>query len=242
MHGSAKYITMTDKDADAGFLDGTDASNAFATQLDKEYNLIYELSFTVKPPELKSGDLPSAALKLLYSPAIENGMNDAQALQPFLNKVTELVKFGTGYELDRQADYMQLPINAWIKVYVHQNVQEEITNIATAVQNGFLSHQTASERCPEYPKNGEYSRITGETKEKQEQDLLIDLERQDAQTENTIEEQEAQARINHGKSGQDVNMAPSGRKRGRPNRFDTDKWGNRTDGSEHNWDEWDRRH
>lgn len=241
MHGAAKYVVLNDKDADAGFLNGTDASNAFATQLDKEYNLIYELSFTVKPPELKSGDLPGVALKLLYSPAIENGMNDAQTLQPFLDKITDIVKFGTGYELNKQADFMELPINAWIKVYVHQNVQEEISNIATAVQNGFLSHQTASERCPEFPKNDEYDRITGETKEKQEQDLLMDIKRQDAQTENTIEEQEAEARINNNKGGQDINVAPSGRKRGRPN-YSGKTWDkNRNFLGESNWDDYNKK-
>ena len=73
-------------------------------------------------------------------------------------------------------------------------------------------------------------------KEKQQRDLLFELETQDNQTENAIKEQEATAKIDRGKSGSDVNtghQGGSGRKRGRPNEFHTDKWGNRP--NENNW-------
>lgn len=220
MNGAAKYVTMNDKDASAGFLNGTDASNAFATQLDKSYNLIYELSFTVKPPELKSGDLPGVALKLLYSPAIEFASIDSKHLQPFIDQLVKMTKFGTGYQEDQISDYMTLPVHGEIVPYVHLNNTEMVTNIATAVQNGFLSHQTASERCPDFPKNDEYSRIVEEQKEKQQQDLLQNIELQDAQTENNIEEEEASARINKQQGGSDVNTGngqkKTGAKRGRP--------------------------
>lgn len=242
MHGAAKYITMNDKDASAGFLNGTDASNAFATQLDKSYNLIYELSFTVKPPELKSGDLPGVALKLLYSPAIEFATIDAKHLQPYINDLVRMVKFGTGYQEGQITDYMSLPVHGVIVPFVHQNSQEIITNLATAVQNNFLSHQTASERCPDFPKNDEYSRIVREIKEKQEQDLLQDIQLQDAQTENNIEEEEAQARIDRGKSGQDINTNKKGGKRGRKNRSGKTWDENNNFLGESNWDKFNATH
>lgn len=238
--GAAKLIQMADKDDDAGFLNGTDASNAFATQLDKSYELIYELSFTVKPPELKSGDLPGVALKLLYSPALEAAMNDAQMLQPFVDKLVKMVKFGVGFEENQTATYMDLPINAWISPYIHSNSTEIITNLATAVQNKFISRQTASERCPDFPKNDEYARIIAEEKEKQQMDLLTQLEVQDHQTENAIEQEEATARINHGKGGSDINQ-PKGGKKGRPNRSgkEWDKNGNFL--GESNWDSYNKK-
>lgn len=144
----------------------------FATQLNKSYDLIYELSFTVKPPELKSGDLPGVAIKLLYSPALEVAMNDSQKLQPFLDKLVEIAKFGIGHENNATASIVGLDINAWIEPYTHQNKTELLTNLATAVQNGFLSKQTASERCPDFPKNAEWERILREKKEEDQQDLL----------------------------------------------------------------------
>ena len=235
--GSAKTIMITDPNGKAQFLNGTDASDAFATQLNKSYDLIYELSFTVKPPELKSGDLPGVAIKLLYSPALEVAMNDSQELQPFLDQLLRICKFGIGTDENCVATMVGLPINAWINPYVHSNKTEVITNIATAVQNGFLSKQTASERCPDFPKTAEYERIMREKKEEDQQDLLIELQKQDNQTENAIEEERATAGIHGGKG-----TVRTGRGKGRPRTVDTDHWGNRKDGSEQNWDDWNSKH
>ena len=158
------------------------------------------------------------ALKLLYSPAIEAASNDAQKAQPFLNKVVAMTKYGIGLQENMIATMTALPINAWIEPYVHQNFTEDITNLATAVQNKFISKQTASERCPKFPMPDEFERIMREQKEEQEQDLLMDIARADNQTQNAIEEEEATARINNGQSGQDINTGGggSGRKPGRP--------------------------
>lgn len=238
MTGSVKSIAMNDKDNDAGFLNGTDASDAFATQLNKSYDLIYELSFTVKPPELKSGDLPGVAIKLLYSPALEVAMNDTQKMQPFLDQIVKIAKFGIGYENNSTASIVGLDINAWVKPYVHSNSQEIITNLATAVQNGFLSKQTASERCPEFPKNAEWERILREKKEEDQQDLLIELEKQDNETENAIEEAKQTANIQNGGKGN----VRTGRGAGRPNKSGT-KWDdNRNAPGENNWQHYNQTH
>lgn len=242
MTGAVKSIAMNDKDNEAGFLNGTDASNAFATQLDKSYNLIYELSFTVKPPELKSGDLPGVALKLLYSPAIEAASNDAEKLHPFLNTVVRIAKYGIGVEQDMMASMVELPINAWIEPYVHQNKTETITNLATAVQNKFISKQTASERCPDFPMPDEFDRILREQKEEQEQDLLMDIRRAENELQNNIAEEEAVVAINNGQPGQDVNTGGgSGRKPGRPNKSGKEWDENRNYPGRNNWNPYNRR-
>lgn len=241
MNGAVKSIAMNDTDSDAGFLNGTDASNAFATQLDKSYNLIYELSFTVKPPELKSGDLPGVAIKLLYSPALEVAMNDAQTMQPFLDKMVKIAKFGIGYENNCQATMVNLPINAWVQPYIHQNYTELVTNIATAVQNKFLSKQTATERCPDFPKNDEFNRIMREMKQEQEMDLLSQITLADEQTDNAIEQEEATARINRQQGGNDVNTG-GGRKAGRPNKSGKQWDANGNWPGRNNWDAYNQTH
>nr|DAQ67354.1 MAG TPA: portal protein [Caudoviricetes sp.] len=239
-NGGAKTIQITDTDGDAEFIDGTDASNAFATQLNKSYDLIYELSFTVKPPELKSGDLPGVAIKLLFSPAIEIAENDAKMLHPFLMQLVKMCKYGIGMEQNCMASMTALPIHAWVEVYVHQNKSEMITNIATAVQNGFLSKQTASERCPDLPVTNEIERIIREKKEEQQQDLLMDMQRADNETQNAIEEQEAQAQINAQQSGQDVNTG-GGRKAGRPNESGRQYDSNGNWPGRNNWNKYDNK-
>ena len=230
--GSAKTIQITDTNGDADFINGTDASEAFATQLNKSYDLIYELSFTVKPPELKSGDLPGVAIKLLYSPAIEVAENDAKKMHPFLDQLVRICKYGIGMEEDCMATMTGLPIHAWVEIYVHQNKSEIITNLATAVQNSFLSKQTASERCPDFPVNDEYDRIMREKKEEDQQDLLMDMQRADNETENAIEEAKETARIN----GTSTGNVRTGRGAGRPNKSGREYDSNRNWDGRVNWD------
>lgn len=243
MNGSVKAVVMNDTDSDAGFLNGTDASNAFAVQLNKNYDLIYELSFTVKPPELKSGDLPGVAIKLLFSPAIEVAIVDSQKMSKFIDTLVRIAKYGIGSELNITASMVNLPIIAWVEPYVHQNDTELITNLSTAVQNGFLSRQTASERNSKYSKNDEFARCLREKKEEQEQDLLIQIQQNDAQAQIEIEQQEAQARINRQQSGNDINTG-RGAKRGRPNKSgkEWDENGNNPIDDRNNWGEWNAKH
>lgn len=228
--GAVKYIEIEDKDGSAGFLDKAEVSAAFNAQLKLLYDMIYEQSFAVKPPELKSGDLPGVAVKLLFSPAIEQAIHDAQKLQPFIEDLVYLVKYGYGFEKDCQASLMDLPINAWIEPYIHQNDSELITNLATAVQNGFLSKQTASERASKYSRNDEYARIMSENLEKRKLDAQFELDKMKAETDEAIRQAKAT------QSGADVNTA-NGKKRTRT----TDKWGNKLTG-ENNWERWNSTH
>jgi peptidoglycan/xylan/chitin deacetylase (PgdA/CDA1 family) len=75
------------------------------------------------------------------------------------------VKYAYGFEKNCQASLLNLPINAWIEPYIHQNDSELMTNLQTGVVNGFLSHQTASERASKYSKNDEIQRIMDEDHE-----------------------------------------------------------------------------
>lgn len=236
MTGAVKYIEIEDPDGQVGFMNKADVSEAFNTQLKLLYDMIYEQAFSVKPPELKSGDLPGVAVKLLFSPAIEQAIHDSQKLQHVINGYVRLVKFAYGYQVNEQTSLMELPINAWIEPYIHQNDSELVTNLATAAQNGFLSHQTASERIPKYARNDEYERIIKEDLEKRKLNAQDEVAKMKAQTNEKIEQMKAQKKF--GSKGQDINTGNGGR----PRTVNTDKWGNRQDGSEKNWDEWNRRH
>lgn len=177
MTETIKAVSM-DADADVGFLNKQDASTSFDTQLNNLYKLIYEQSFAVNPPELKSGDLPGVAIKLLYSPAVEYAMKDAQEYNTLIDDMVEIFKHGYGVEIVETSKFNLLSIYAWIKPYIHQNMTELVTNLATSVQNGFLSRQTASERISEYAVAQEWDRILKEEKEKQQADILYELETQ----------------------------------------------------------------
>lgn len=227
--GAVKYIEIEDTDGSAGFLDKAEVSAAFNTQLKLLYDMIYEQSFGVKPPELKSGDLPGVAVKLLFSPAIEQAIHDSQKLQPMLNDCVYFVKYGYGFEKDCQASLMALSINAWIEPYIHQNDSELMTNLQTGVANGFLSHQTASERASKYSRNDEIQRIMDEDLEKRKRDAQFEVDKMKAQTDEEIRKAKATS------GGQDVNTG-NGTRGGRT----TDKWGNHE--GENNWENWNKTH
>lgn len=236
--GAVKYIEMPNSDAEAGFLDKTDVAPAFNTQLSLMYDAIFEQSFGVKPPELKSGDLPGVAIKLLYSPAIELAIHDAHRLLPFLNRIVYMVKYAYGFQINRQASLLNLNVNAWIEPYVHQNDSELMANLAMGVQNSFISHQTASERASKYTKNDEIDRVMREDMQKRKLDAQAKIDEQRAAIEMDIEKQKALARIT---KGQDVN---TGQGKGRPNRSGKtwDKNGNNPIDDKNNWNKWNSAH
>lgn len=232
MTGAVKYIEIADKEGEAGFLNKPDVSEAFHTQLNILYDMIYEQSFGVKPPELKSGDLPGVAIKLLFSPAIELAIHDCQKMQPFLNDLVKIVKYGYGFQENCQASLANLCVNTWIEPYIHQNDSELMTNLQIGVTNGFLSKQTASERATKYAKNDEIKRIISEDIEKRKKDLQEKLDLDKAQTDQEIRKLKAQSQF----KGQDVNTGKGNKNRQRT----TDKWGNHP--NENNWDDYNSTH
>ncbi len=175
MSGAVKAITMAE-DEDAGFLNTPNGSELFTLQLSTLYKLIYEQSFAVIPPEVRSGDMPGVAVKLLYSPAVEFAMKDAQEYQSFLDGMVRIYMNGYGTEIGQISSFNKLEIYSWILPYVPQNDSELINNLAIAVQNGFESRQTASEKIPMIAKNSEWERILKEQKEQQQQDILAQVE------------------------------------------------------------------
>ena len=226
--GAVKYVEIEDTEGAVGFMDKAEVSAAFNTQLKLLYDMIFEQCFGVKPPELKSGDLPGVAVKLLFSPAIEMAIHDSQKLQPFLTQLVRIVKYAYGFEMNCQASLMNLPINAWIEPYIHQNDSELVTNLSTAVQNNFLSKQTASERIPKYSRNDEIERIVKEDLDKRKLDAQFELDKIKKETDEAIRQ------AKETQQGQDVNTGNGRRQR------TTDKWGNHP--NENNWDQYNRTH
>lgn len=177
MNGTIKTIAMGPDD-DAGYLSAQSASESFMRELSELHDRIYEQSFVVTPPELKSGDLPAAALKILYSPAVERGMTDAQEYTPALNGITYLFAYGYGVEMRKSLAFVNLPLRPWIKPYIHQNESAIMSDLAMGVQNGFVSKRTASERASFYTVNTERERLAAEAKEAESADILAQFEAQ----------------------------------------------------------------
>jgi hypothetical protein len=174
INGTVRTISMS-KDDKVSYLEAQSASDSYHKQLETLYKMAYEQAFCVTPPEMKSGDLPGVALKLLYSPALEKAMFDAADWQPFLNEMVKITRFGLGVEKEMTLAFDELPLVYWIKPYVHVNESAVVADLASAVNSGFCSKQTASERISEYTTVAEWERILKEKKEEESADLLYTI-------------------------------------------------------------------
>lgn len=256
----ASKIMILPSDGDIGFLNRQDASNAYKSELDKLEDMIYKQSFAVKTPELKSGDTPGVALKIMYSDAYEKAMNDAHEYDDAVDDMVYIYSWGYGIESEKRLKFINTSIRHYLEPYIHLNLSELINNLNVAVIGGFLSKQTATEKHP-YATPQEWSRIQKEKHDEQMHELLIEEQRleiqsekqvevqeeiSDIQTENQIDVIKAQNEIqdedkdSEGKKTKKKYSVATGRGVGRPRTVNTDKFGNRP--NENNWRKWDQTH
>lgn len=191
----AAKIFLVPSDGKAEFLQRQDASNAYKSQLDELKRKIYEQSMVVKAPELKSGDTPAAAIKLLYSDSYNKAMNETQEFDEVIDRMVDIFSWGAGIEYEVRLKFINLPLSHFCIPFIPISEGELATILATGVQNGFCSKQTASEKFP-YATPQEWSRLTAEKHEEQMNDLLLQEQKLDIQNDAQIELAAAQAKIN----------------------------------------------
>ena len=190
----ASKIMILPSDGEIGFLNRQDASNAYKAELDKLEDNIYRQSFAVKTPELKSGDTPGVALKIMYSDAYEKAMTDAHEYDGAVDKMTNIFAWGYGIESEKRLAFLNTNIRHFIEPYIHVNFSELITNLNIAVTGKFLARQTASEKNP-YATPNEWERICNEEHETQMKQLLLEDQKLEMQAEINVEQQEELADI-----------------------------------------------
>lgn len=190
----ASKIMILPSDGEIGFLNRQDASNAYKAELDKLEDNIYRQSFAVKTPELKSGDTPGVALKIMYSDAYEKAMTDAHEYDGAVDKVIDIFSWGYGIESESRLAFLNTNIRHYIEPYIHLNLSELTQNLNTAVLGGFLSKQTASEKLP-YSTPQEWDRICKEKHDEQMHQLLIEEQKLEIQNDANVEMQEELADI-----------------------------------------------
>lgn len=180
MYGAVKAISMG-KDDDASYLNRPDVSNAFSLQLEALLKMIFLGSFTVIPPEVKSGDLPGVAIKLIYSPSLERAMLDAKDYKTPLNDIMRIFLYGYGVETKMVSRFYNFWVYPSISPYIHQNTAEIVNNTVQSVNSGVLSRHTGSEimKNAGYGRNYEWDRLIKEKKEEETADLLYNLNSQE---------------------------------------------------------------
>lgn len=171
IYGQVKAITA-DMESDIKYLERSDNTAAFELQLNTLLRQIFLGSFAVMPPEVKSGDLPGVAIKLIYSPSLDRAMIDAKEFDHVIDDVQQLFTYAYGIQERKTTEFAKLQILSYIVPYIHQNTAELINNLVQAVAAGILSKETGSELTT-YGKNYEFAKITTEAKEAEKADLLF---------------------------------------------------------------------
>lgn len=170
IYGQVKAITA-DMESDIRYLERSDNTAAFELQLNTLLRQIFLGSFAVMPPEVRSGDLPGVAIKLIYSPSLDRAMIDAKEFDHVIDDVQELFTYAYGVQEEKQTQFKSLHIISYIVPYIHQNTAELINNLVQATAAGILSKETGSE-LTSYGKNYEFAKITAEAKEQEKADQL----------------------------------------------------------------------
>ena len=166
--GRPTVIVTPDTQADARFLTPTDTSGASDTALKLLEDKIFLGSFIVKPPEVKSGDLPGIAIKLIYAPSLDKAIADAKEWDPFIDGIVDLFSYGAALEMG-DSSLAEIGITGFAEPYIHQNTAEVIQNLVNAKQGSLLSAETGTAKNP-YAESDEYARVQAELKAQQEQE------------------------------------------------------------------------
>ena len=147
MVGHSPYMPLGEHD-EASLLTKADASESFKLQLETQLRNIFLGSFTVTPPEVKSGDLPGVAIKLIYSPALELAMSDAREWDLFIDDMVAIFKEGYSKEVGHVSGFNSISVKGQITPYIHQNVAELMNILCQGVLAGTLSVESAASNVP----------------------------------------------------------------------------------------------
>lgn len=177
-YGRVRAFTAGKEDK-ISLLEKKSGGEFFQSYIDRLYKEYFRGSFTVEPPELKSGDTPAAAIKLIYSPNLDLAILQAKEEQEFLNSVRSLFCEGYGMEQGKIRDYMELDehILSYIVPFVHENTAEKVNNLVALKNAGLMSTETGAEHNP-YTTNAEADKIFKEQKQQQAADRLYQLRQQ----------------------------------------------------------------
>lgn len=173
--GSVKQIDLQGEEDEASYLEGQSAAESYMKQLDILEDSIYRSSNAVKvPSELKAGDTPASAIKLLFANALNQAASDGMECEEFVNDMWKIYAYAYGYKNNCIVDAMALRVHNWIKPFIHLS-ESAITSDLVALKGAkIISAQTAQERASFYAKPGEVRRIANEEKRAQDMELLYE--------------------------------------------------------------------
>ena len=178
LDGTIKAIYM-DSESDAKFLEGQSASESYRQQLEKLEEMIYRCSNIVKSPaDLKAGDTPATAIKLLFTPNMMQCSADLSECSDFLDKLWEMYAFAYGATTEGESfmECMSLPVINWANPYVPISESAVTADVVALAGAKIISRQTAAERVSFYAKPNEGKKVEAEAKREQDNELQYEIQ------------------------------------------------------------------
>ena len=145
--GTPSRIDSVDPNAKVGFLEPAQgADGAFAAQLAIMEKNIMRGSFAVETPEIKSGaDMSSRTVKMLFADSYVKALADSLEFQPFLNRISNLFKFGYFMERGEVNSAESLKVKTYLDPFIFLSENDVIAAIQQLVAAGCMSRKTATE-------------------------------------------------------------------------------------------------
>lgn len=202
LSGSVKEIDLQGENDKAEYLKGQSASESYMKQLETLEDNIYRSSNAVKVPnELKNGDTPASAIKLLFANALNQAATDGMECEGAIHDMWRIFAYAYGMKNDCLIDSNALPVHSWVKPYIHLSESAITTDVVALKSANIISAQTAAERTSFYSKPGEARRIQKEQKAIQDAELLYEQQTLDAQADANIRTAEASSKLNNSGDG-----------------------------------------
>jgi hypothetical protein len=173
IYGNVKGFAMGKEDK-VSYLEQDGHSENFKLQLEILLKMIFMGGFAVLPPEVKSGDLPGVAVKLIYAPSLERATIDAKDFDECVDEIKDLFLEGYGVERGQVTQFKSLHVLTYIKPFIFQNENDIVNQLVQCVGSGILSKQTASQKTG-FDSNDEWEKIVREQKQEQMAGRLYQL-------------------------------------------------------------------
>lgn len=145
--GEAGKVIEMGENADAKYLEWSNASESVKTEHMMNREAIYELSQT---PDISAhissgiGNIGVAAQKMLFFDAHLKVMNKEEILGEYLQRRVNIIKaFIANFNIQLKDAAAAAVISPEITPYMMGDQQETVANVSTAVSGGFMSRKTA---------------------------------------------------------------------------------------------------
>ena len=141
-------MVITDKDGDFKLIPPAEISTQFEFEYTSLKEIIFDALGIVFPKHKSSGDMPTGSMKMMFYPTERVVMSLINEFDSSIDEINDIVKQGFIVENpDYQDSITKGNIKASIRLFTPQDDMARNENIATLLDKGVISEETAAEEC-----------------------------------------------------------------------------------------------